>query len=77
MEFRPDIGQLSPTMREHLAPANLLRAGINLSNFLLVSSRGPQGEPQNLVLLKKTGGKVEQHKVLPVTFVPMTGEAKE
>lgn len=38
---------------------------------------GPQGEPQNLVLLKKTGGKVEQQKVLPVTFVPMTGEAKQ
>ncbi len=48
MEFRPDIGQLSPTVREHLAPANLLRAGINLSNFLLVSSRGPQGEPQGV-----------------------------
>lgn len=48
MEFRPDIGQLSPTVREHLAPANLLRAGINLSNFLLVSSRGSQGEPQGV-----------------------------
>ncbi|AZO80303.1 MULTISPECIES: transporter substrate-binding domain-containing protein [unclassified Bosea (in: a-proteobacteria)] len=48
MEFRPDIGQLSPTVREHLAPANLLRAGINLSNFLLVSSRGLQGEPQGV-----------------------------
>ncbi|WP_186420191.1 transporter substrate-binding domain-containing protein [Bosea sp. CS1GBMeth4] len=48
MEFRPDIGQLSPTVREHLAPGNLLRAGINLSNFLLVSGRGPQGEPQGV-----------------------------
>lgn len=38
---------------------------------------GPQGEPQNLVLLKKIGNKVEQQKVLPVTFVPMTGEAKK
>jgi protein-L-isoaspartate(D-aspartate) O-methyltransferase len=38
---------------------------------------GPPGEPQNLVLLQKTGGKVEQQKVLPVTFVPMTGEAKK
>lgn len=37
---------------------------------------GPQGEPQNLVILKKTGGKLEQKKVLPVTFVPMTGEAQ-
>ncbi|MGW9330283.1 transporter substrate-binding domain-containing protein [Bosea sp. NPDC055594] len=48
MEFRPDIGTLSPTLREHLAPGNLLRAGINLSNFLLVSSRGPGGEPQGV-----------------------------
>jgi polar amino acid transport system substrate-binding protein len=48
MEFRPDIGQISPTVREHLAPANLLRAGINLSNFLLVSGHGPQGEPQGV-----------------------------
>ena len=36
---------------------------------------GPRGEPQNLVLLKKSGGKIEQRKTLPVTFVPMTGEA--
>ncbi len=38
---------------------------------------GPPGEPQNLVLLKKSEGKVVQQKVLPVTFVPMTGEAKK
>ncbi|KUL93728.1 ABC transporter substrate-binding protein [Bosea sp. WAO] len=42
------MGTLSPTLREHLAPGNLLRAGINLSNFLLVSSRGPGGEPQGV-----------------------------
>lgn len=45
MEFRPDIGALAPHAREHLAPGNLLRAGVNLSNFLLVSSRTPAGEP--------------------------------
>jgi protein-L-isoaspartate(D-aspartate) O-methyltransferase len=31
---------------------------------------------QELVLLRKRGGKVEQHAVLPVSFVPMTGEGK-
>ena len=31
-----------------LAPSGVLRAGINLSNFLLVSSRGPNGEPQGV-----------------------------
>ncbi|WP_332686587.1 transporter substrate-binding domain-containing protein [Bosea sp. (in: a-proteobacteria)] len=48
MQFRPDIGPLSLTVREHLAPGNVLRAGINLSNFLLVSSRSPEGEPQGV-----------------------------
>ena len=38
---------------------------------------GPQGEPQNLILLEKTGGKIEQQKSLPVVFVPMTGEADD
>ena len=32
---------------------------------------------QELVLLRKRGGKLEQNAVLPVSFVPMTGEAKE
>jgi protein-L-isoaspartate(D-aspartate) O-methyltransferase len=36
---------------------------------------GPAGH-QELVLLRKRGGKLEQHAVLPVRFVPMTGEAK-
>jgi polar amino acid transport system substrate-binding protein len=31
-----------------LAPSGTLRAGINMSNFLLVSSRGPGGEPQGV-----------------------------
>lgn len=37
---------------------------------------GPRGEPQQLVLLRKSGGKIEERKVLPVVFVPMTGEAE-
>ena len=31
---------------------------------------------QELVLLRKHGGKLEQHAVLPVRFVPMTGKAQ-
>lgn len=38
---------------------------------------GPQGEPQQLVLLRKAGDRIEQKKVLPVVFVPMTGEAEK
>jgi polar amino acid transport system substrate-binding protein len=45
MTFRPDIGTISPELRSRLAPGDLLRAGINLSNFLLVSSRDADGGP--------------------------------
>jgi protein-L-isoaspartate(D-aspartate) O-methyltransferase len=32
---------------------------------------------QELVLLRKHGGKLEQHAVLPVRFVPMTGQSQK
>lgn len=32
---------------------------------------------QELILFRKRGGKLKQHIVLPVSFVPMTGEAEE
>jgi polar amino acid transport system substrate-binding protein len=31
-----------------LAPTGVLRAGINLANFLLVSGKGPAGEPEGV-----------------------------
>ena len=34
--------------RQALAPDGVLRAGVNLSNFLLVSERGPGGEPRGV-----------------------------
>jgi polar amino acid transport system substrate-binding protein len=45
MQFRPDIAPASPEIRTLLAPGGVLRAGINMSNFLLVSSRTPEGGP--------------------------------
>ena len=45
MQFNPDIGTVSPEMRSRLAPGGVLRAGINLSNFLLVSGRDGDGDP--------------------------------
>ncbi len=39
---------LSQTLRSQLAPKGILRAGINLSNFLLVTGRTPQGEPEGV-----------------------------
>ena len=34
------------------------------------------GMEQELILLRKSGGVIEKHSVLPVRFVPMTGEAE-
>lgn len=45
MTFKPDIPPMNPEVRRQLAPSGVLRAGINLSNFLLVSSRTPAGDP--------------------------------
>jgi polar amino acid transport system substrate-binding protein len=36
---------MSPDVIAELAPTGVLRAGINLSNFLLVSGRSPSGDP--------------------------------
>jgi polar amino acid transport system substrate-binding protein len=45
MTFRPDIGTMPPELLNLLAPGGILRAGINLSNFLLVTGRTPEGDP--------------------------------
>lgn len=39
---------MNPEVRSELAPSGVLRAGINLANFLLVTGRGPEGEPQGV-----------------------------
>jgi polar amino acid transport system substrate-binding protein len=39
---------IAPPIIAHLAPTGVLRAGINLSNFLLVSSRSGNGDPQGV-----------------------------
>ncbi len=43
--FGPDIPALPEEARRHLAPTGVLRAGINLSNFLLVTGRTSDGGP--------------------------------
>jgi polar amino acid transport system substrate-binding protein len=39
---------MSPDVISDLAPAGVLRTGINLSNFLLVSGRSPGGDPEGV-----------------------------
>ena len=38
---------------------------------------GPEGEVQKLYLLQKKDGKIVQTSMLPVRFVPMTGQARQ
>ena len=37
---------MNPEVRSELAPSAALRAGIDLADFLLVTGRGPEGEPR-------------------------------
>ena len=61
-------------IRDELAPTGVLRAGINMSNFLLVTGETPEGDPDGVSpdmareLAKRLG--------VPVTFVtfPNPGE---
>jgi polar amino acid transport system substrate-binding protein len=39
---------MSPEILAQLAPTGVLRAAINMSNFLLVTGRGPAGEPDGV-----------------------------
>ena len=39
---------MNQTILAQLAPTGVLRAGINMSNFLLVTGRGPNGEPDGV-----------------------------
>ena len=39
---------VSDVVKHQLAPTGILRAGINLSNFLLVSSTTADGSPQGI-----------------------------
>lgn len=39
---------MSPQVTSQLAPHGVLRAGINLSNFLLVTGRSPSGDPEGV-----------------------------
>src|SRR6202007_1717904 len=39
---------MSPGIVAELAPTGVLRAGINLSNFLLVTGKSPAGDPEGV-----------------------------
>ena len=51
-----------------LAPSGVLRAGINLSNFLLVSGKSPSGEPEGVA--PDMAREIAQRLGVPVAYVP-------
>ena len=59
---------MAMAMAKLLAPTGTLRAGINLSNFLLVSTRGPQGEPQGVA--PDMARSLAEHLGVPLELVP-------
>jgi polar amino acid transport system substrate-binding protein len=54
--------------RAELAPTGVLRAGINMSNFLLVTGSTPEGDPDGVSpdIAREVAGRLG----VPVTFVP-------
>ncbi|TAJ33942.1 MAG: transporter substrate-binding domain-containing protein [Reyranella sp.] len=59
---------MSDQARKELAPTGTLRAGINLSNFLLVTGRSPSGDPEGVApdMAKAIGAELG----VPVKLVP-------
>jgi polar amino acid transport system substrate-binding protein len=65
---------MPPSAVPELAPTGVLRAGINLSNFLLVSGKGPTGDPEGVA--PDMAAEIARRLGVPVTYVtfPRPGE---
>jgi polar amino acid transport system substrate-binding protein len=59
--------KVSQDVLAELAPTGVLRAGINLSNFLLVSGRSPTGEPAGVA--PDLAREVAQRLGVPIAYV--------
>jgi len=59
---------MSAAILAQLAPTGVLRAGINMSNFLLVNGRGPAGEPQGVS--PSMAAAIAGRLGVPVRYVP-------
>lgn len=59
---------MSPEIVSELAPTGVLRAGINLSNFLLVSGRSATGDPQGVA--PDLAGEIASRLGVPIKYVP-------
>ena len=59
---------MSEAVISELAPSGVLRAGINLANFLLVSGSGPAGEPESVA--PDLAREIAMRLGVPVAHVP-------
>lgn len=59
---------MSPEIVAQLAPHGVLRAGINMSNFLLVTGRSPSGDPQGVS--PSMAAAIAERLGVPVKYVP-------
>ena len=59
---------MSPEVIAQLAPTGVLRAGINMGNFLLVTGRGPAGEPDGVS--PSMARAIAERLGVPVQYVP-------
>jgi polar amino acid transport system substrate-binding protein len=59
---------MSPDVISDLAPTGVLRAGINLSNFLLVTGKSPAGDPEGVA--PDMAGEIATRLGVPVKYVP-------
>lgn len=60
--------QVTPAIKAELAPTGVLRAGVNLSNFLLVTGRAANGDPQGVS--PDMAGEIARRLGVPVKYVP-------
>src|SRR5262245_40295034 len=59
---------MSQQVKAELAPTGVLRAGINLSNFLLVTGRTPSGDPVGVA--PDMAAEIAQRLGVPVKYAP-------
>ena len=59
---------MSPEVLKQLAPTGVLRAGINMGNFLLVTGRGPSGDPEGVS--PDMARAIADRLGVPVRYVP-------
>ena len=59
---------MSPEIKAQLAPHGMLRAAINMSNFLLVTGRSANGDPEGVS--PSMARAIAERLGVPVKYVP-------